>query len=330
MTDGFIRIHPRDNVGVALRDIDKGERVCAGEVEIILNEDVPRGHKIAIKKINSGGAAVKYGCPIGVFTQGIAPGDWVHAHNLKSALEYAGADVFNKRREFFFAHAESINSNAPKDFFMGYMRADGRAGIRNEIWIVPSVGCVNAVGKQIENKFRGKLPRGVDGITAYSHPYGCSQLGDDHETTKRALRGLIKHPNAGGVLVLGLGCENNALDELKIFLGDFDEERILFLRCQDFDDETAEAARLVERLVEKASADRRVRCDASLLVAGLKCGGSDGLSGITANPLTGRFTDRLIAAGGSAILTEVPEMFGAEDLLYERCANRAAYEKTIG
>jgi len=342
----FIKIHPGDNVAVALIDAEPGEVIEPG-IRLRASEKIRGGHKVALAHVPTGAAVVKYRYPIGVASRDISPGEWVHVHNLKSALTeknefaYGASEGGTEKKDGYdfisqniFRHAPNVRpdekTHAEPLKFSGYRRADGRAGIRNEIWIVPTVGCVNAIGRRLEEVYRSKLPPGVDGVTAYTHPYGCSQLGDDHENTRRALRGLTLHPNAGGVLVLGLGCENNVLEDFKKFLGPFDPDRILFLQCQDHEDEIAAATPLMERLLVTASRDRREPCGISLLTVGLKCGGSDGYSGLTANPLTGAFTDKLTAAGGSAIMTEVPEMFGAEQILADRCVSREVFEKFAG
>ncbi|MCI8331640.1 MAG: altronate dehydratase [Clostridiales bacterium] len=278
----------------------------------VQTEGPQAGHKIARRDIALGEAVIKYGYPIGVASAAIKEGEWVHSHNLKTGL----GDILDYTYEPIAAPALTGS-----DTFMGYARADGRVGVRNEIWIIPTVGCMNDAARALAKR---------TGAYAFCHPYGCSQLGEDHQNTQRALAGLICHPNAGGVLVLGLGCENNRIELLKKVLGDtYDPERVRFLEGQSVSDELAEGERLIEELKERAAQDKRTEQPVSKLVVGLKCGGSDGFSGITANPLVGIFSDLFIQKGGSTILTEVPEMFGAETILMNRCKDRETFEKTV-
>ena len=315
------QINPGDNVAVALEPLkEKTEAEIAGKM-ILLRSDVAAGHKVAVRPIEKGGAVVKYGFPIGEATERIAAGDWVHTHNMKTRL----GDLLEYTYEPDF---RPLPLQTPQTF-EGYRRKDGKVGIRNEVWIIPTVGCVNAVAKQIERESQKFLTPALDGIYAYSHPYGCSQLSQDLLNTQLLLCGLIRHPNAGAVLALGLGCENNGIGEMKKVLGPYDPERVAFLNCQDEEDEAAAGVAAVERLCGYAGGFRRETCPAGELTVGLKCGGSDGFSGITANPLVGAFSDRLIAQGGTTILTEVPEMFGAETILMNRCENREVFRKTV-
>ena len=292
----------------------------ADNVEVVLRGERP-GHKLAVRDIAEGEPVIKYGYPIGVASRAIKKGEWVHSHNLRSGL--------SGLLEYEYKPSFSDNTPQPPASFMGYPRMGGRAGIRNEIWIVPTVGCVNEAARAVERRFAGLRRENIDGVYAFPHPYGCSQLGDDAEHTLDALVGMIRHPNAGGVLVMGLGCENTQLSKVKERLGEWDDERVRFLTCQDEPDEVESACRIVGELIEHASGTGREKTSVSELAVGLKCGGSDGFSGITANPLVGRFADRLIAMGGSAILTEVPEMFGAETILMSRCRTRELFEKTV-
>lgn len=301
-----LQIHPADNVAVALEGA----------------EGIPAGHKLALRDILPGEAVVKYGSPIGVATAFIPAGAHVHTHNLRTALSESD------RYEYTPAPAWTPPVDRPRTF-MGFLRPDGRVGIRNEIWIIPTVGCVNAVAREIAEAARPLLSGAIEGVYAFSHPYGCSQLGDDLQNTRQILADLVRHPNAAGVLVLGLGCENNRLSELRESLGAIDPTRVKFLVAQEVSDEIASGVELVREIAEAAQSDQRQPLSADRLVVGLKCGGSDGFSGITANPLVGRFSDWLIAQGGSAVLTEVPEMFGAERLLMNRCENREAFDKTV-
>jgi len=275
--------------------------------------NLENGHKYADRDIKQGENIVKYGCPIGYATADIKKGEHIHTHNLKTNLSG------NLEYEYNPANIENEKAQTDKTF-LGYMRENGDVGIRNEIWIVNTVGCVNKVSERL-----GKLT----GAKYFPHPFGCSQLGDDQSITQKILKGMVNHPNAGGVLVLGLGCENNNITEFKKVLGEYDEKRVKFLNTQDFDDEIEEGVKLIKELQSYADAFKRTPVPIEKLKLGLKCGGSDGYSGITANPLVGRLSDMLISYGGSCVLTEVPEMFGAEHLLMERCENREVFDKTV-
>lgn len=314
----FIKIHPSDTVAVALVDIPANTELSC---KITPSEDIPAGHKFALIDMPVGSAVVKYGYPIGYSKVDITAGQWVHTHNVKSGLEGL--------LEYSYSPDWKDLSPIESMTFEGYLRTDGKTGTRNEVWIVPTVGCVNAIAKQLEIEAQQFLSPELDGIFSYSHPYGCSQLGGDQLLTQKALCGLIKHPNAGAVLVLGLGCENNTMDEMKAMLGDVNSDRVKFLVCQESDDEISDGLALLEQLCNYAKQFKRTTRPASELVVGLKCGGSDGFSGITANPLVGAFSDKLIAQGGTTILTEVPEMFGSEQILMNRCRNEELFGKTV-
>jgi altronate hydrolase len=321
--DKFIKIHPADGVAVAVTGLSRGETVEVAGVRVVMRDDVPTGHKFATEAIAQGGDVVKYGYPIGHATRAIEPGEHVHTHNVKTNLrddlEYEYIPV-----------ADPVMTVDDVPTVNGFLRRDGRMGIRNELWIVPTVGCVNGQAQAIVDRVKAELDiRHIDDVRVWSHNYGCSQLGDDHANTRRALAALVKHPNAGGVLVLSLGCENNQLDDFKREMGEWDETRVRFLIAQQVEDEVEEGFRLMCDLVERMRADQRQPLPVSMLTVGLKCGGSDGFSGITANPLVGRFSDWLIARGGSTILTEVPEMFGAETILMNRAANRDVFDRTV-
>ena len=311
----FVRINEQDNVAVTFCDMKVGE-ICGN---VTLANDIPRGHKFALCDISEGENIIKYAAPIGHAKGKIKAGEHVHTHNVKSNL--AGL------LEYEYNPQKCDGASLPSKTFMGYRRADGKVGIRNEIWVIPTVGCVNSIAEIIAEK--ANVEGSVDGVYAFPHPYGCSQLGDDHEMTKRALAGLVNHPNASGILVLALGCENNTVEQMKEAIGEYDENRVKFLVSQDVEDEITEGLKLVSGLVDNAKDLKREEISVSELVIGLKCGGSDGLSGITANPLVGEFSDMLCAMGGTTILTEVPEMFGAETLLMNRCENRELFEKTV-
>ena len=274
--------------------------------------DLSTGHKFAVRDIAKGENIIKYGFPIGHAITDIKKGESVHSHNLKTNL--------GDNMEYTFEPEYYELEKSGEAFFMGYEREDGSVGIRNDIWIVNTVCCVNKTAQILAQKTGAKY---------FPHPYGCSQLGDDQTVTQQILAGMINHPNAGGVLVLGLGCENNNIDEMKKILRNVDENRVKFLVTQECEDEIAQGIRLIDELKEYASKFERKKISAKRLVVGLKCGGSDGFSGITANPLVGRFSDRLISMGGSCVLTEVPEMFGAEHLLMKRAENREVFEKCV-
>ena len=289
---------------------------------ILLREDVARGHKIALTDIAAGQPVIKYGCVIARARTGIPAGSLVHTHNAETEL--------SENTTYHYDHKVYELPEVAEKTFRGYRRADGRVGIRNELWIVPLVGCVNGIAKELAEENQ-KLIAGtsVDGLYYFQHPYGCSQMGEDLATTAKLLAALVRHPNAGGVLVLSLGCENLQPEMFREVLGSYDPNRVKFLVCQEEEDEAVKGAQLLRELAEYASQFRREELPASELVVGMKCGGSDGLSGITANPAVGRFSDRLIALGGSTVLTEVPEMFGAENILFSRCENKAVYGKAV-
>ncbi len=313
----YIKLNPNDNVVVAIDDIKAGEVICG----VTTSDDIARGHKMAIAEIPQGENVIKYGYPIGHATENIKPGQWVHSHNIKTNLSSTLEYTYNPKL-----------NNIPvtrKDTFMGYVRKNGEVGIRNEIWIVNTVGCVNGVSNAIAEKAREKYGDMVDGIYNFVHPYGCSQLGEDHENTQKLLAGMVRHPNAAGVLVLSLGCENNNVDEFKKVLGEYDEERVKFFICQEHENEVDEAVEVIGELAKYASTFKQEEVPVSKLVIGLKCGGSDGLSGITANPLIGRISDIMVANGGKTVLSEVPEMFGAETILMDRCETKELFDKTV-
>ena len=318
----IVKINQNDNVAVALRPLNKGEVLQAAETAVTLMEDIPQGHKFALREIKSGEEVVKYGFRIGFAKEDIQPGQWVHVHNVKTAL----GDVLTYDYE-----PEGHQDVEPTEhtYFEGYRRTDGKAGIRNEIWIIPTVGCVNSIAKALETAAKKFVGGNVEDVIAFQHPYGCSQMGDDQENTRKVLADMIHHPNAGGVLVLGLGCENSNIPVLMDYIGAYDEQRVKFLQCQDVEDEMEEAMKLIGELAAYAGAFSREKIDASELIIDMKCGGSDGLSGITANPVVGAFSDLLVSKGGTTILTEVPEMFGAETLLMNRCATPELFDKTV-
>ena len=317
----FIKINREDNVAVALRPIAKGETLNIQGISVTTLEEIPQGHKVAVKSIRSGESVIKYGFRIGNAKEDIAPGQWIHVHNVKTAL----GDLLT----YDYEPAGASLEETEHAFFEGFRRTDGKAGVRNEIWIIPTVGCVNSIARALE-KEAGKLVGGtLEDVVSFPHPYGCSQMGDDQEHTRTVLADMVHHPNAGGVLVLGLGCENSNIPVLKEYIGEYDEQRVKFLQCQDVEDEMEAAMKLLEELAQYAKSFHREKIDANELIIGMKCGGSDGLSGITANPVVGAFSDLLISKGGTTILTEVPEMFGAETILMNRCENRELFDKTV-
>ena len=319
--NSLAQITARDMVAVALRPLRAGEAVPCGAGEITPLSDIPMGHKLALRDIRAGEPVIKYGFPIGQASQDIPRGGHVHTHNLHTLLSGA--------HDYEYQPTHPVLTPRESAVFMGYRRSIGRPGIRNELWIVPTVGCVNDVAKALANRAQALVGGGVEGVYAFPHPYGCSQLGSDQDNTRQAVANLATHPNAGGVLLLGLGCENSGIDQILPRMGAYDAGRVRTLVCQSVADEMEAGMALLNELAENMRVEQRVPCPASELVVGLKCGGSDGLSGITANPTIGVFSDLLTAMGGSTILTEVPEMFGAETILMNRCATRELFEKTV-
>ena len=314
-----IQINPGDTVAVVLSPLKKGEVIALGAETVTLVQDIQQGHKFALSFMNESDSVIKYGFPIGHATKGIAPGEWVHVHNLATNL--------SEQMEYTYAPAIQKIEASPPETFMGYLRKDGKVGVRNEIWIIPTVGCVNDIAERLAQM--SEPFEGVDNVCAFPHPYGCSQMGEDHENTKKLLAALVRHPNAGGVLVVGLGCENNTMASFQAEIGQVDNKRVKFMICQDEVDEMESGIKLINELAEYAGKFKRQPLPVSELVIGMKCGGSDGLSGITANPVVGAFSDLMISKGGSMVLTEVPEMFGAETILMNRAVNEKIFEKTM-
>lgn len=324
METKYLKINPADNVVVAISDLKAGEIINEGNNQIVLKEDVPAGHKVTLKDFTEGENVIKYGYPIGHVRCNVEAGRWINENqiqtNLAGLLEYTYNPV-------------KVDLDIPvKDLtFKGYRRKNGEVGIRNEVWIIPTVGCVNGIVNQLAANLRQETGcEGVDAIVAFPHNYGCSQLGDDHENTKKILRDMVKHPNAGAVLVVGLGCENNQPDVFREFIGEYDEERVKFMISQKVEGDEVEAGmKILREIYAKAKEDKREDVPLSELRVGLKCGGSDGFSGITANPLLGMFSDFLVAQGGTSVLTEVPEMFGAETILMDRCRTKELFDQTV-
>ncbi len=320
----YIQINENDNVFIALTDLPKGHTITLKDKTIHLKDDLKRGHKFAVVPIEKGENIIKYGSPIGHATNTIQVGEHVHTHNTKTNLDGLLTYTYEQR----LVENPYQNENLT---FKGYRRKNGDVGIRNELWIVPTVGCVNGVSETIINRFIHEVGdiHPFENVLVLKHNYGCSQLGDDHEHTKTILQNAVVHPNAGGVLVLGLGCENNTLAEFRNSLGEYDEERVKFLVAQEVDNEIEAGVKLLKEIYEVAQSDQREDVPLSKLKVGLKCGGSDGLSGITANPLLGKLSDYLVAQGGTTVLTEVPEMFGAETILMERAKDKQTFDKIV-
>ncbi|MFQ5709347.1 MAG: UxaA family hydrolase [bacterium] len=318
-----LRIHSSDNVSVALKPLNANATIEVGDTRIQVRENIPAGHKIAVEHLRKQDKVVKYGHVIGHATQNIESGSWVHSHNLATDLGKGLA----------YRYEPNLRQTQPAEArrtFMGYRRANGKVGTRNEVWIINTVGCVNVSADRIARSCHERFTSGnVDGVYAFAHPYGCSQLGDDLKHTQKVLAGLMRNPNVGGVLVLGLGCENNQLQQLLALAGNVDRSRVRFFNSQEVEDEVEEGISAVAEVAQVMQHDRRTECGVADLVVGLKCGGSDGFSGVSANPLVGRIADYLTDCGGTAILTEVPEMFGAEQQLMNRAQNRAIFEQTV-
>ena len=327
----FLKINPADNVAVAINPLTAGTTVNVDGDEITLVSDIPAGHKFALQDIAAGDNVVKYGFPIGHTRHEVKRGAFLDHNDIKTNLEgqldYSDITIDNPSPT-----APGADNKGTEATFMGFERPDGQVGIRNEIWVIPTVGCVNGIAKQIVDRLNAETKaEGVDGIFAFPHNYGCSQLGGDHENTKKILRDMVLHPNAGGVLVIGLGCENNQPRVFEEFCGDYDRNRVKFMVCQEIEGDEVEAGvEILRGLYEQARNFKRTEQPASKLRIGLKCGGSDGFSGITANPLLGEFSDWLCEQqGGTTVLTEVPEMFGAETILMRRCADDKLLGETI-
>jgi altronate hydrolase len=320
----YIKIHPNDNVAVALADLAEGERLSLEGLEVILKQSMERGHKCALQPLAVGDLVVKYGLPIGHATVPVAAGETLHSHNTRTNLN--DLDEYSYQPDF-----ATLPPQAGDREVQIFRRKNGDVGIRNELWILPTVGCVNGIARQMVTRFlkESNDAAGIDGVHLFTHPFGCSQLGQDHENTRTMLQNMVRHPNAGAVLVIGLGCENNQVDIFRETLGNYDAERVHFMALQQHDDEVEAGLEHLRQLFEVMRYDQRQPGRLSELKFGLECGGSDGLSGITANPLLGRFSDQTIANGGTTVLTEVPEMFGAERILMGRCRDEATFAKTV-
>ena len=320
----YLQINKGDNVVVCLRPINAGEEIKIGNHAVQALRNTPAGHKILLCDTPKDKPIIKYGYPIGRAKENLKAGEWVNENNIQTNL--------SGTLEYEYHPAIKPLSIEQEDrSFKGFMRKNGEVGIRNEIWIVPTVGCVNGIAERLARQLEQETQlKGIDVIHAWHHNYGCSQLGDDHENTRKVLRDICLHPNAGAVLVLSLGCENNQPEDFMKMLGNYDRERIRLLVTQRVEgDEIEEGMKILRKLYKTAAQDKREEVPVSKLHIGLKCGGSDGFSGITANPLVGEFSDWLIAQGGTTILTEVPEMFGAETILMNRCQTADLFQKTV-
>jgi len=317
------RVAAEDDVAVALRDLAANETIALSDRSVVVIEPIPRGHKLAVRAVAAGQSVRKYGWPIGRATADIVIGSHVHSHNLETLL--SGTDDY----EYVAAAPAGPATAASQASFLGYRRANGKVGTRNEIWILCTVGCVGRTAERIARQAAQKYAGRIDSVVAFPHQFGCSQLGGDLDRTRRLIAGLARHPNAGGVLILGLGCESNQLSKLLADIPEAERERIRYFAAQATEDETEAGMQAVAELVALAERDQRVPCGLNELVVGLKCGGSDGFSGITANPLVGQIADRVTAAGGTAVLTEIPEIFGAERLLMRRAASREVFEGIV-
>jgi altronate hydrolase len=319
----FLKINPADSVVVCLQAKKKGDIIEIDGLKVVVNQDTPAGHKVLIKDAPKGTDIIKYGYPIGHAKEDLKAGDWVNENNLKTnlsgTLEYTYSPV-----------NQELDIKKENRTFKGYVRKNGDVGVRNEIWIVPTVGCVNGIAERLVDALKKETgEEGIDAIHAWHHNFGCSQLSGDHENTRKVLRDICLHPNAGAVLVLSLGCENNQPDDFMKMLGDYDKDRIKLLITQKVDDEMEAGMEILRELYAIARQDKRTEVPVSKLRVGLKCGGSDGFSGITANPLVGEFSDWLVAQGGTSVLTEVPEMFGAETILMNRCRTEDLFNQTV-
>lgn len=318
----YIKINPDDNVAVALTDLSAGDTVEG----IVLQEDVARGHKVTLRDFTAGENVIKYGFPIGHVTRDAAAGTCIDHSCIKTNLE--GLLEYKYERV-----SDPVLPQVGQRTFKGFRRADGQVGVRNQIWVIPTVGCVNGIAQTIAKRFNSEMAGrlgSVDAVVAFPHNYGCSQLGDDHQNTRTVLADMVHHPNAGGVLIVSLGCENNQLDAFMELVGEVDPARVRTMTVQKIEgDEIEYGVAQLRDIFATASQDQREDVPVSELRVGLKCGGSDGLSGITANPLLGVFSDWIVAQGGTTVLTEVPEMFGAETILMNRCHDNAIFDKTV-
>ena len=319
----FLKINPADSVVVCLQPKKKGDIIEIDGLKVVVSQDTPAGHKVLIKDAPKGTDIIKYGYPIGHAKEDLKAGDWVNENNLKTNLSGTLEYTYNPVNQ-------ELDIKKENRTFKGYVRKNGDVGVRNEIWIVPTVGCVNGIAERLVDALKKETgEEGIDAIHAWHHNFGCSQLSGDHENTRKVLRDICLHPNAGAVLVLSLGCENNQPDDFMKMLGDYDKDRIKLLITQKVDDEMEAGMEILRELYDIARQDKRTEVPVSKLRVGLKCGGSDGFSGITANPLVGEFSDWLVAQGGTSVLTEVAEMYGAATILMNRCLTEDLFNQTV-
>lgn len=320
----LIRLHALDNVAIALSPLEQGKEYCVDEFVFTALSDIDRGHKVALTKIKQNSDVIKYGAPIGHALTDIEVGQWIHVADVKTNLN----DELEYKYEPEQTEVKVLVDDSPEVSI--YRRENGEIGIRNELWVIPTVGCVNGMATQMVNQFLTKHRElEIDGVHVFPHQFGCSQLGDDLVNTRKLLQNMAKHPNAGGVLIVGLGCENNQVVMFEGSLGEYDESRVKFLISQMVENEVEAGVELLEEIYQQMKTDQRQPGRLSEVKFGLECGGSDGLSGITANPLLGQLSDYLIARGGTTVLTEVPEMFGAETILMSRCKDEATFDQLV-
>lgn len=321
MKKKYIKIADNDNVIVALENIERDTEIRDGDFDLIVKEEIPAGHKIAIRNINKDESIMKYDTRIAIAERDIEKGEWVHTHNARTGL--------SEKQSYTYDFNIRKTAEIEDDYINAYLREDGKIGIRNEVWIIPVVGCVNCIAERLKDISSKLSSEGTDGVFSFRHPYGCSQCGEDHARTRKILASLANHPNAGAVLMVCLGCENISYDEMEKELGDYNRDRIKFLHCQECEDEIEIGTEVLKECIEYASRFKREKVPIRGLTVGLKCGGSDGFSGITANPLVGVVSDILISKGATVLLTETPEMFGAEHMLLGRCKNEEIYKKAV-
>lgn len=302
----LLRLHPKDNVALALRPLPSGARVSVEGISLFTRDPIPYGHKVALVSIPKGGRIIKYGYPIGRAVRSISPGEHVHVHNTESGRAHGDTARPVIREE------SSLIPRFPQDTFLGFRRQDGRVGVRNHVLVMASVHCVNGGVERIG--------REVPGVVALPHIYGCSQLGEDLAQTRRVLEGYVSHPNVGATLIVGLGCEALPTRELVDGLRDRGY-RVELLLLQEIGGSRAAVRKGKELAAELLGEVGKLRPEPvplSELVVGVECGGSDAWSGVTANPAVGAIADALVAHGGTVILSEVTEFIGAEHILAAR------------
>jgi len=330
LADCALLLRADDDVVVVTRELPAGTSVVTATGTVVVRDDVPRSHKLAVRAVPAGSPVHKYGQSIGLATVDIAAGDHVHVHNL-------GMDRAERAYEFGTQRTVLPAPVGPERTFLGYHRANGRVGTRNYVGVLTSVNCSASTAKMIAEQFRGMALDAfghVDGVVALTHQSGCGLVpgSDGANTLLRTLRGYAQHPNFGGVLVLGLGCEMVPVQSLVDGLDLPSDTLVQTLTIQDTGGVRATVRAGVDRIKEMLpvlEARRRAPAPISALVLGLNCGGSDGYSGITANPALGYASDRIVAAGGTSILGETPEVFGAEHLLTRRAVSEPVGRKLL-